>query len=219
MKVPFSNFKIKKKTEADSYKVRFDLIGGTFIFLSALTFAFGLTWKDPLAISLGVLLALSIGLADMFDTVQWDKWIDPEEWFWIMAWTIIDLSVVAITYFFIDLLFHGYWFSIPKVAGQTVEQAFWLGKFGSMLTGVTEEVLFGMVVFPWWNRIVNGFYPLALAVNVGFFVVFHFFVYGGNLMALLVVGSARVILTLSVWFTGRSTSSILAHGGWNFIVG
>lgn len=202
--------KLKQRIKSnDRYSVKFDVLSGTFIVLSLLNFSFGIIFQDALSLSVAVLLALSMSACVMFKTVKWDFWIDPKEWFWIIVWTAVNISALALINLLVDVTFP---------VSNVVTNNIWFGKLGAMLVGVTEEVLFGMFLFPFFHRLFGGFLPLSLGSNMAFFFIFHLFVYGNDPLSLTVVTLGRMILTLSVWFTNRSTSAMISHGGWNFLV-
>lgn len=205
-KVETGRVKANKKL----YQMRFDIITGMFIILAVLGFSFGITFKDALSISAGVLLALGLGAASFFKTVSRDMFVDPKEFLWFMIWTFIDISVIALVHYAANVVF--------PISQSMFEANIFIGKFGALLIGVAEEVLFCMVLFPYFMRMFRNNFVFAAFVNVLFFTVFHFAVYGSNPLALMIVGAGRFILTLSAWWTNRASPSVVGHGGWNFIV-
>lgn len=206
----------QKPVKAENYKVRFDWISETFLFISIFAFGFSITFSNVLGFAAGILLALSLSGSLFWDTVQFDLWVDKKEFFTTLLWAGIDLSVISLTYLVLhfpspipnsSLTFNG--FTNPDI---------WIQKTSSMLVGVTEETLFGALGFPWFYRRTGGNFFVAAGIICGFFAIFHFAVYRSDILALILVTMGRFILTLSIWWTRRMTPSILAHGGWNFFV-
>lgn len=175
--------------------------------LAITVFGVGLTWGSDLYEKAGIMLLLGLTGAIFTQTFTRDFSIDKKEWSALITWTIINASVIAIYTLFIR----------EGISLQTLS-ADMVNKLSSSGVGIAEECLFGLFLTPFFFRFTKGNLYLTLLSVMGIFMLYHIYVYGFDLQALMIVTGGRGILSLSVIMTRRVTSATLAHAGVNFLV-
>jgi membrane protease YdiL (CAAX protease family) len=196
-----------KVQNIDRYKVKFDIIMIFLVALASTIFALGLTWDDPFSLRVGVMMSIGLGVAMFAGTASQDISIDKKEWTEIMFWTVICASVIAAYNLFIR----------QTVTFESITDPM-LRKLSSANVGISEEILFGMFLTPLFYRFTRANLPATLLAVMAIFMLYHIYVYGTDLQALMIVTGGRGILSLSVIMSRRVTSATLAHAGVNFLV-
>lgn len=207
--------KLLSSLKSDNYQTSFDVIvSGTLLVMTSFVFSFGITWNDPLSQKIAIVLALALGLAAFFKTVRLDLWMDMKETILVALWTGINLGMLMFTNVIVKQTFP----AVNSAVAIDPTALMLIGKSSAAFVGVAEEMLFSTFAYPYFFRVFGGFVIPVFVLIMVFFMVFHFFVYGGDLLTLVVVAFSRGILTASVWQTKKVTPAILAHAGWNFLV-
>jgi len=191
----------------DRYKVNVDIIMIFLVALATTVFGIGLTWNDQFSLQVGLMLVLGLTGALFVQTVGYDLSLDRKEWNWIIVWAVIDASVIAFYTLFVR----------EGISFQTINNEI-LQKISSSGVGVAEECLFGLFLTPFFFRFTKGNLYVTLLAVMSIFMLYHIYVYGVDLQALMIVTGGRGILSLSVIMTRRVTSATLAHAGVNFLV-
>jgi len=182
-----------------------DFITANMVTLAIFVLCLGITWEDKVSIYGAIFLALGLAGCVFFKTTTWDFMLDRKERFQIALWTLIDMGVVLI----INV-------SVQK-GPSPFQSLFLIGNFAGMIIGVAEEVLFGMYGTGWIWRQTRGNTPATLFTISLIFMASHFFVYGTNPNALIIVFGGRMVLSASIIDTKRATSATVSHGLINFL--
>lgn len=195
------------RQKIDRYNVHVDILMIFLVALATTVFGIGLTWNDQFSLQVGLMLTLGLTGALFVQTISYDLKIDRKEWKQIIAWTVIDASVIAFYTLFIR----------DGVTFQTIDNEI-LMKISSAGVGISEECLFGLFLTPFFFRFTRGNLFITLTAVMAIFMLYHMYVYGFDPQALMIVCGGRGILSLSVIMTRRVTSATLAHAGVNFLV-
>lgn len=187
------------------YLIKVDFITANMVTLAIFVLCLGITWDDKVSVYGAIFLAVGLSACVFFKTTTWDLMLNRRERFQIALWTLIDMGVVLIINF-----------SVQK-GPSPFQSLFLIGNFAGLIIGVAEEVLFGMYGTGWIWRQTRGNTPATLFTISMIFLAFHFFVYGTNPKALIIVFGGRMVLSASIIDTKRATSATVSHGLINFL--